>query len=87
MRREIIAIRTTTTSNSDTSKITDVKLDTGQTYTVQQVVIDINLGNIYYYTTSRFTTAEIEVVNANPRYIRTKANHIAIDNLLSLPRF
>lgn len=87
MRYEIIAIRTTTTSNSDTSKITDVKINNGNIYTVQQVALDINLGNTYYYTTSRFTTAEIEVVNANPRYIRTKANHIATDNLLSLPRF
>lgn len=87
MAYEIKAIRVSAATDTQTSKITHVKLESGTVLPVPQVIFDIKSGARFFYTTSRFTRAEVEIVRDTPNYIRTKANLASIDNLLSLPKF
>lgn len=51
-----------------------------------EVVAYINKGNSVKVSDGK-TTVEVDVVNANPPYIRTKADNKWTDNLLALPRY
>ncbi|ENI1325026.1 DUF3892 domain-containing protein [Listeria monocytogenes] len=86
----ITHIRLSESYATSTDRITHVKIDTGATETVEQVVRYIdNIPMEYYYTSSNESKAIVETVhpfNGKP-YIRTKANYTTSDNLLSLPRF
>jgi hypothetical protein len=86
---QITHIRLSNPTATSTEHITHVKLSTGIIESVPQVVAAIERGHEYYYTTSPYTRATVEVVRptGRPPYIRTKANQTTRDNLLSLPRF
>lgn len=89
MSFEIVAIRTKYSFSTTTSDITDVRLSNGVIENVDDVVVYIDSGIEYFYTTSYYTKASVETVHpyAGKPYIRTKANSTTKDNLLNLPRF
>lgn len=86
---EIIAIRVSSPYASHPSDIVAVKLSNGNILSTQEVILEINYGKEFFYTTSYNSHAYVEaVVSATGRsYIRTKANTTTSDNLLNLPRF
>ncbi|MGZ4107625.1 MAG: DUF3892 domain-containing protein [Tumebacillaceae bacterium] len=89
MAIKITHIRLSNPTTDSPKHITHVKVDQygNSTYTVQQIVQSIREGYGYYYTDRFGSSAEVEAVNAQPPYIKTKANRTTVDNLLSLPRF
>ena len=52
--------------------------------TVAQVVASLQSGHTFFVRDSRGNRAEVGWVNANPPYIRTHADGVVTDNLLSL---
>ena len=76
------------TPGTGTEKITHVKLASGQSYSVADIVGYLKTGNYaFFYTLENGYRGEVTYVEANPPYIRTKPDRTTVDNLLNLPRF
>jgi len=88
LARQITHVRKSGPEN-DCSCITNVKLASDETGTVQQIINLIQQKNQFYVVDPKDNSKVI--VNAvpenNPTYIRTQANDTSDDNLLQLPTF
>ncbi|ARW21859.1 DUF3892 domain-containing protein [Levilactobacillus brevis] len=89
MEFEIVKVHTTTYFESNESDIQKVRLSDGSDELVEQVVRYIDNNFEYYFTSREGLKTKVETVHPSysDPYIRTKANQITSDNLLSLPRF
>mgnify|MGYP004723649969 FL=1 len=89
MEFEIVKVHTTTYSESNESDIQKVRLSDGSDELVEQVVRYIDNNFEYYFTAREGLKTKVETVHTaySGTDIRTKANQITSDNLLSLPRF
>lgn len=89
MEFEIVKVHTTTYFESNESDIQKVRLSDGSDEMVEQVVRYIDNNFEYYFTSREGLKTKVETVHPaySDPYIRTKANQITSDNLLSLPRF
>ncbi|KRM63221.1 hypothetical protein FC74_GL002603 [Lacticaseibacillus paracasei subsp. paracasei ATCC 25302 = DSM 5622 = JCM 8130] len=89
MAYEIVKVHTEPYNSEHESDITKVKLANYEELSVADVVDNIDEGSAYYFTAKNGRKPEVESVHPTGRdpYIRTKANDVTSDNLLSLDRF
>lgn len=89
MRYEIVKVHTDPNDTKYESDITKVQLANRDKLTVATVVDNIDDGYAYYFTAKNGHEPEVESVHpaGHEPYIRTKANDVTSDNLLSLERF
>ncbi|WP_195332342.1 DUF3892 domain-containing protein [Weissella cibaria] len=90
MRHEIIKVKLGEDPFSKfLTHIQAVMLGDGSVLSVPEVIRSIQSGDEFFYTQS-FWNQSAKVIAApvsNPTYIKTEANDMQQDNLLSLPRF
>ena len=67
-------------------KATDISSGNSTIFSVQQVIACIST-DTFFVKDGHGNKALVEVVNANPKYIRTERDSSKNDNLLSLPTF
>jgi len=90
MRHEIIKVKLGEVPFSKfVTHIQAVMLGDGSVLSVPEVIRSIQSGDEFFYTNAFWnqTAKVIAVPVSDPTYIKTEANDMQQDNLLSLPRF
>lgn len=90
MRHEIIKVKLGEVPFSKfVTHIQAVMLSDGSVLSVPEVIHSIQNGDEFFYTHAFWnqTAKVIAVPVSDPTYIKTQANDMQQDNLLSLPRF
>ena len=88
---QIVAVRLQPQESRSVSRIFEVQVAEGGSavgYVLVETVIEHILKRlVHYYTHVGNSKADVEVVNAHPKFIRTVGDGTISDNLLQLPRY